>query len=220
MATEGGWDAVQMREVAQQADVALGTLYRYFPSKEYLLVSMMIAEIEVLADRLAVKPPQGAEPVDRVIDVLRRANRALQRRPLATIATIRALVSGNTEIAPAVKETTELMRRIISDALMVDHAHPDDAEIRAAGLDAADLDAAELELARADRARRNSNQTIVESGESEAVQPTDLVDARYLVPIELLRDIGLAALIAWITGVESDESVRPQLEQATRVLFA
>ena len=70
LATEGGWDAVQMREVAQSADVALGTLYRYFPSKEYLLVSMMIAEVEILADRLAVRPPQGEEPVERVIDVL------------------------------------------------------------------------------------------------------------------------------------------------------
>ncbi|MGB3410011.1 MAG: TetR family transcriptional regulator [Microthrixaceae bacterium] len=215
LATEGGWDAVQMREVAQQADVALGTLYRYFPSKEYLLVSMMIAEIEVLADRLAVKPPQGDEPVERVIDVLRRANRALQRRPLATIATIRALVSGNTDIAPAVKETTELMRRIISDALMVDHATLDDAEVRAAG-----LDEAELELARADRASSNSNQRSVESGGAEEVQPDVLVEERYLVPIELLSDIWLAALIAWITGVESDESVLPKLEQATRVLFA
>lgn len=180
LATEGGWDAVQMREVAQNADVALGTLYRYFPSKEYLLVSMMISEIEVLADRLAIKPPQGDEPVERVIDVLRRANRALQRRPLATIATIRALVSGNTDITPAVKETTELMRRIISDALMAKDALSD----------ASDPD----------------------SGPK--------VESRYLVPIELLSDIWLAALIAWITGVESDESVLPKLEAATRILFA
>ena len=104
LALEGGWDAVQMREVAQRADVALGTLYRYFPSKEYLLVSVMIAEIEGLADRLAVKPPEGDDPVERVVDVLRRANRALQRQPQVTVAMIRALVSGNTEIAPAVAD--------------------------------------------------------------------------------------------------------------------
>ena len=84
LALEGGWDAVQMREVAQRADVALGTLYRYFPSKEYLLVSVMISEIEGLADRLAVKPPEGDDPVERVIDVLRRANKALQRQPQVT----------------------------------------------------------------------------------------------------------------------------------------
>ncbi|HTN99319.1 MAG TPA: TetR family transcriptional regulator [Microthrixaceae bacterium] len=205
LATQGGWDAVQMREVAQIADVALGTLYRYFPSKEYLLVSMMIAEIEGLAHRLAVKPPQGEEPVDRVIDVLRRANRALQRRPLATIATIRALVSGNTEIAPAVKETTELMRRIISDALAVDGS---DAE--------ADFGAGDDSDAGTDVARSPERVVVSEGGsvvESAA-------EGCYQVSIELLSDIWLAALIAWITGVESDDSVLPKLEQATRVLFA
>jgi TetR/AcrR family transcriptional regulator, cholesterol catabolism regulator len=122
LALEGGWDAVQMREVAQRADVALGTLYRYFPSKEYLLVSVMISEIQGLADRLAVRPPQGDDPVERVVDVLRRANRALQRQPQVTVAMIRALVSGNEEIAPAVRETRSLMRRIISDALGVEDA--------------------------------------------------------------------------------------------------
>jgi TetR/AcrR family transcriptional regulator, cholesterol catabolism regulator len=117
LALEGGWDAVQMREVATRADVALGTLYRYFPSKEYLLVSVMIAEIEGLTDRLAVRPPRGDDPVERVVDVLRRANGALQRQPRVTVALIRALVSGNEEIAPAVAETRAHMRRIISDAL-------------------------------------------------------------------------------------------------------
>ena len=117
LALEGGWDAVQMREVAQRADVALGTLYRYFPSKEYLLVSVMIADIEGLTERLSVRPAEGEDPVERVVDVLRRANRALQRQPQVTIAMIRALVSGSEEIAPVVKQTRSLMRRIISDAL-------------------------------------------------------------------------------------------------------
>ncbi len=117
LAHEGGWDAVQMREVAQRSDVALGTLYRYFPSKEFLLVSVMLSDIEGLADRLAVRPPEGDDPVERVIDVLRRANRALQREPQVTVAMIRALVSGNQDIAPAVTQTRVLMRRIISDAI-------------------------------------------------------------------------------------------------------
>ena len=39
LASKGGYDAVQMRTVAEQANVALGTLYRYFPSKIHLLVS-------------------------------------------------------------------------------------------------------------------------------------------------------------------------------------
>src|ERR1035438_6487256 len=39
LASKGGYEAVQMRTVAERANVALGTLYRYFPSKTHLLVS-------------------------------------------------------------------------------------------------------------------------------------------------------------------------------------
>ncbi|MGZ8747399.1 MAG: TetR family transcriptional regulator, partial [Mycobacterium sp.] len=31
IASKGGYEAVQMRAVAERADVAVGTLYRYFP---------------------------------------------------------------------------------------------------------------------------------------------------------------------------------------------
>src|SRR4029434_3569150 len=34
LAAEGGYDAVQMRDVAARANVALGTIYRYFSSKD------------------------------------------------------------------------------------------------------------------------------------------------------------------------------------------
>jgi AcrR family transcriptional regulator len=116
LALEGGWDGVQMREVANRAGVALGTLYRYFPSKEHLLVSVMLDEVEQLADRLAIRPPEGDDPVERVIDVLRRANRALNRRPDVTVAMIRALVAGNPDVAPVVSGVRQVMRRIIADA--------------------------------------------------------------------------------------------------------
>lgn len=119
LALEGGWDGVQMREVAARSGVALGTLYRYFPSKEHLLVSVMLGEVEQLAARLAVRPPEGEDPVDRVVDVLRRANRALQKQPQVTVAMIRALVAGNTDVAPVVQANREVMRSIIADALDV-----------------------------------------------------------------------------------------------------
>ena len=35
-----------MRAVAERADVAVGTLYRYFPSKVHLLVSALAREFE------------------------------------------------------------------------------------------------------------------------------------------------------------------------------
>jgi Transcriptional regulator len=46
LASRGGFDAVQMREVAESSQVALGTLYRYFPSKVHLLVATMQDQLE------------------------------------------------------------------------------------------------------------------------------------------------------------------------------
>src|SRR4051812_16288504 len=79
LAAEGGYDAVQMRDVASQADVALGTLYRYFPSKDHLLIAALAEQVSTLQRRLAQKPPRGPNAGDRVVDVLRRAGRGPQR---------------------------------------------------------------------------------------------------------------------------------------------
>ena len=117
LATGGGFEAVQMRTVSVDADVALGTLYRYFPSKEHLLVSAMLRQIGSLAERLAVNPPAGQRPEDRVVDVLRRANQALQRQPNFTLAVVRALASGDETVAPAVREVRSAMRSIILAAI-------------------------------------------------------------------------------------------------------
>ncbi|HTF51778.1 MAG TPA: TetR family transcriptional regulator, partial [Pseudonocardia sp.] len=52
LASKGGFDAVQMRAVAERGDVALGTLYRYFPSKIHLLVTALIREFGRAQEKL------------------------------------------------------------------------------------------------------------------------------------------------------------------------
>src|ERR1700726_4632257 len=68
LASKGGYEAVQMRTVAERADVALGTLYRYFPSKIHLLVSALARELERYLERLERRPVPGETPYDRVRD--------------------------------------------------------------------------------------------------------------------------------------------------------
>src|SRR3954449_12890227 len=65
LASQGGFDAVQMRAVAEQADVALGTLYRYFPSKIHLLVSALQREFERSESARRDKPVEGDTTADR-----------------------------------------------------------------------------------------------------------------------------------------------------------
>ena len=59
LALEGGYDAVQMRDVAARADVAMGTVYRYFTSKDHLLAAALVHWVEQLDTRLAQVPAQG-----------------------------------------------------------------------------------------------------------------------------------------------------------------
>src|SRR3954453_13309673 len=77
LASKGGYDAVQMRTVAERAEVALGTLYRYFPSKIHLLVSALSLELEALQDKLERKPIPGDTPHERMQFVLAMVTRAM-----------------------------------------------------------------------------------------------------------------------------------------------
>ena len=54
---EGGYEAVQMRDVAARADVAMGTVYRYFTSKDHLLAATLVHWVEMLDTRMVQHPP-------------------------------------------------------------------------------------------------------------------------------------------------------------------
>lgn len=117
LATEGGYEAVQMRDVAARAEVALGTLYRHYSSKDQLLLAALADQASTLRTRLAQRPPRGDEPGDRVADVLRRATRALTRDPSTTAAMVTALSSPEPQAAAAKLEVYGEMRTIISGAI-------------------------------------------------------------------------------------------------------
>ena len=136
LATQGGFDAVQMRAVAEQADVALGTLYRYFPSKIHLLVSALSRQFEDIDAGLARRTIPGDTPADRVEHVLTRATRGLQRDPQLTEALTRAFMFADSSVANEIhgvglKLTTMLNRALKGDAY-VEGVEPTDEEIAVA----------------------------------------------------------------------------------------
>src|ERR687898_2212225 len=115
LAERGGFDAVQMRDVATEANVALGTVYRYFTSKERLLLEAMVEEIEALASRLEARPPAGATPAARVVEVLSRGTASLQRHPEVTGAMVRAF--GAADEADVVRRVGDIMTGIITGVM-------------------------------------------------------------------------------------------------------
>jgi AcrR family transcriptional regulator len=117
LAAEGGYDAVQMRDVAARAEVALGTLYRHYSSKDQLLLAALAEQAAVLRDRLQQRPPKGAEPADRVADALRRACRALEREPRVIGAMMTAMAAPDDEAIALKRQIDTTLRAIISTAI-------------------------------------------------------------------------------------------------------
>jgi AcrR family transcriptional regulator len=117
LASKGGYDAVQMRTVATAAGVALGTLYRYFPSKIHLLVSGLARELERTQEKLDRAAVPGETPHDRMLYVLGRMTRMMQREPMLTEAMTRAFMFADPSAAAEVNTVARLMERMLTRAM-------------------------------------------------------------------------------------------------------
>ncbi|MEQ1785551.1 MAG: TetR family transcriptional regulator [Acidimicrobiales bacterium] len=126
LGAEGGYDAVQMRDVSITANVALATIYRYFSSKDDLLAAAMTEWTARLRGRVAQSPPRGETRVEQMVDVLGRACRAMERQPKLSEALVRALSSADTGVRAS---GADVQRQIASmgDVILADL----DPEVRA-----------------------------------------------------------------------------------------
>ncbi|MFE7359236.1 TetR family transcriptional regulator [Streptomyces sp. NPDC057543] len=120
LAAEQDLDRVQMHEVAKAAGVAIGTLYRYFPSKTHLFTAVMAEQIEGFGARL---PERGAgtSPVDAVFETLASATHNLLRHPTLATAMIQ---SANSASAATVTDVTRVdtgFRDLMLKAWGVEH---------------------------------------------------------------------------------------------------
>ncbi|WP_024794299.1 cholesterol catabolism transcriptional regulator KstR [Tomitella biformata] len=117
LASKGGYDAVQMRAVAERADVAVGTLYRYFPSKVHLLVSALAREFERLNTKTDRRMPSQMTTAERLEMMLSQITTVMQRDPLLTEAMTRAFMFADASAAAEVAHVGDLIDRIFARAL-------------------------------------------------------------------------------------------------------
>jgi len=117
LASKGGYEAVQMRTVAERADVALGTLYRYFPSKIHLLVSALVREFDEILEKLDRASIPGDTPYERTRVVLARITRTMQREPQLTEAMTRAFMFADPSAAAEVNMVGRQMEDMFMKAM-------------------------------------------------------------------------------------------------------
>lgn len=77
-----GISATGMKDVAAQAGLARSTLYRYFPSRDELLVATVKQEMEALNTRIRKQQLKFDTPADLVVEGLILAIKEVPRRPL------------------------------------------------------------------------------------------------------------------------------------------
>ena len=114
IASKGGYEAVQMRAVAERADVAVGTLYRYFPSKVHLLVAAMTRTFQTLQD--SVRVDTSGTPEERLYRVVAAVTRYLARNRRLSGAMVRALMSADPEASREVEQADDMLVSLIVSA--------------------------------------------------------------------------------------------------------
>jgi AcrR family transcriptional regulator len=117
LASRGGYEAVQMRDVAARAGVALGTLYRYFSSKDHLLAHTWADWSHEIEAHMSRHPLRGASRAERIVDFIRRATRALEREPKLANALVKSLLVSDPNAEEPRAETSAVMARVVDEGV-------------------------------------------------------------------------------------------------------
>jgi AcrR family transcriptional regulator len=117
LAEKGGFEGVRLRDVAAHAEVALGTLYRRFRSKEELLLAALELQMASLEQLFADAPLVRGEPLDRVHEFFHLTTEGMCARPHLARALVRAVVAGGPDLSQRVAAFHERMEAMIARAL-------------------------------------------------------------------------------------------------------
>jgi AcrR family transcriptional regulator len=134
---EGGYVAAQVAAVAERAEVAVGTVYRHFPSKSELFAEVFreASQHEVDAMRAAMAEISGPAPEQIAAGIETFAHRALRGRRLAW-----ALLAEPVDPAVEAERLTfrhsyrDLMAEVIREGIAAGELPPQDADATAAAL--------------------------------------------------------------------------------------
>lgn len=116
-----GLEQVQMQEIAAASGVALGTLYRYYPSKHHLLAGVMEGQIATIGRSVVDRPP--LDPVEAVSELLVQACHGLMARPLLARAMITSVNVVRSEAGP--QNDTSFRDLVLRTAGIVDPSDED-----------------------------------------------------------------------------------------------
>ncbi|MGM0578931.1 MAG: TetR/AcrR family transcriptional regulator [Myxococcota bacterium] len=117
LAEQGGFEAVRLRDIASHANVALGTVYKRFSSKEDILVAAMERELNLLEELVRTTPPKGDTYSARLAAFFDLVTSGFFARPKLSRAGLKATASGDPELAEKVGRFHSRITRLIATTL-------------------------------------------------------------------------------------------------------
>lgn len=121
LAAEGGYDAVQMRAVAERSEVAIGTVYHYFSSKDHLLASALLMLNQQQADQVALSPPTGKTTLERMRSLLGNMTDSMAKNPHVSAALMNGFTTPCEQNIAVEQSLGKITQAMLSSAFPVDH---------------------------------------------------------------------------------------------------
>ncbi len=136
LASEGGYEAVTMRSVAERAQVATGTIYRYFSGKDEILTAGLagwLAQTRRLVETQRVEQAEAhsSTPCDRLHLLLDRMADSTDRHRMLIGALVRAVNSPDPAMQTHKLEVERQLRALVVSAI---GPTDDDRKINAEGV--------------------------------------------------------------------------------------
>lgn len=113
MAEKDGYEAVRLRDLAAQAGVALGTVYRRFSCKEDILAAALDQQVSQMRDMMMATQWPGEDAEERLTSFFSLATQTLAQRPKLAGAMLRTVASGVPELSEKVTRYHGRMTQII-----------------------------------------------------------------------------------------------------------
>jgi AcrR family transcriptional regulator len=111
LARERGYDGFTTRDVATRADVALGTVYKNFTSKDHLLAEGLLDWFAEFDEQLSLQPIRGRTVTTRLIELYERMAIRASREPELYEALRQAMMSPEVSVESARMAHLEGSRR-------------------------------------------------------------------------------------------------------------
>jgi AcrR family transcriptional regulator len=116
LAAERGVEDVQMQDVARGAEVAVGTVYRYFPSKVHLFTAVAAEHVDRLATRVAGAASTG-DPERDAFQILATSARDLLRRPVLAAGLLQSINSAHVNQVPDARRINDAFEDLLLSTL-------------------------------------------------------------------------------------------------------